>query len=233
MCILCSSLSNGLAFNLKCKNEEAKKKIKTLEKNHMKEFKQLRSGIKRKIDTIHKLRKKVTKENSLEVSKQIEENTSELYTDYRVLEKQERQAVRRINLEERSQFCDFAACIRQVVVGQVAVIEKVEGIREVLEDVNKVIDDPHNMPCTADEVINDILDSGANYSYDTPTSSIQGSLRGSRCGSLRSISSAVNSRSNSPLCITESNLARTDRSGSVRSYTNVSRNMMTCSNINN
>ena len=41
----------------------------------MKEFKELRSGIKRKIDTIHKLRKKITKENSLEVGKQIEENT--------------------------------------------------------------------------------------------------------------------------------------------------------------
>jgi len=216
-------LSNGATLNLKCRNEEAKKKIKTLEKNHMREFKHLRNGIKRKIDTIHKLRKKGT---SLEVGKQIEENTSELYTDYRVLEKQERQAVRRINMEERSQFCDFAACIRQVVFGQVAVIEKVEGIKEVLEDMNKVIDDPHNMPYTADEVINDILDSGANYSYDTPTSSIQGSLRGSRCGSLRSISSSVNSRSNSPLCITENNLARTDRSGSVRSYTNSPQNRL-------
>ena len=123
VCISFSSLSNGLAFNLKCKNEESKKKIKSLEKDHMKEFKLLRSGIKRKIDTIHKLRKKLTKDNSFEVSKQIEENTSELYTDYRVLEKQERQAVRRINLEERSQFCDFASCIRQVVVEEIAVMK--------------------------------------------------------------------------------------------------------------
>ena len=188
----------------------------------MKEFKLLRSGIKRKIDTIHKLRRKVTKENSYEVNKQIEENTSELYTDYRVLEKQEKQAVRRINMEERSQFCDFAVCIRQVLVEEIALLEKVEGVKEGLTDINKVIDDPHSMPNTADEVISDILTSGTNYSFDTPTSSINGSMRGSRCGSLRSISSLVNSRSNSPLCISENSPVLRVRCGSIRLYIIVS-----------
>ena len=135
----------------------------------MKEFKLLRSGIKRKIDTIHKLRKKVTKDNSFEVTKQIEENTSELYTDYRVLEKQERQAVRRINLEERSQFCDFAACIRQVVEEEIAVLEEVQRQRELLENMKMILDDPHNMTDTAEEVITDIMESGTKYSFDTPT----------------------------------------------------------------
>ena len=187
----------------------------------MKEFKLVRCGIKRKIDTIHKLRKKVTNDNSFEVNKQIEENTSELYTEYRILEKQERQAVRRINMEERSQFCNFAACIRKAVVEEIAVMEEVEGIREVVEDMNKVIDDPHSIPDTVERVINDIMDSGTNYSFDTPTSSIHGSLRGSRCGSLRSISSLVNSRSNSPLCISENSDNRKERNSSVKSYTNV------------
>ena len=188
----------------------------------MKEFKQLRSEIKRKIDTIHKLRKKVTKENSVETQKQIDENTKQLYTEYRVLEKQERQAVRRINMEERSQFCDFAACVKQVVAEEVAVMEEMESVRGVLENINRIISDPHNMPDTADKVINDIIESGTNYSFDTPTSSANGSLRGSRCGSLRSINSLVNSRSNSPLCISENNQIRRGRSGSVRSFTNVS-----------
>ena len=182
----------------------------------MKDFRLLRSGIKRKIDTIHKLRKKLTKENSYEVNREIEKYTDELYTEYRVLEKQEREAVRRINMEERSQFSDFAAYILQLVMGEIAVIDKVDGIREVLDDMNIVTDGPQNMPYTADELISDILDSGANFSFDTPTSSIQGSLRGSRCGSLRSITSLVNSRSNSPLCISENSLLRTERSGSVQ-----------------
>jgi hypothetical protein len=46
------------------------------------------------IFSVHKLRKKVTKENAFEGNRQMEENTNELYTDYRVLEKQERQAVK-------------------------------------------------------------------------------------------------------------------------------------------
>eukprot|EP00090_Calanus_glacialis_P012962 TRINITY_DN21598_c0_g1_i2.p1 TRINITY_DN21598_c0_g1~~TRINITY_DN21598_c0_g1_i2.p1 ORF type:complete len:530 (+),score=123.61 TRINITY_DN21598_c0_g1_i2:49-1590(+) len=82
------------------------------------------------------------------------------------------------------------------------------------------------MPDTADKVITDIMESGTNYSFDTPTSSIQGSLRGSRCGSLRSISSLVNSRSNSPLCISENNQVRKERSGSGRSYTNGPQNRL-------
>ena len=194
-----------------------------MEKNHLKEFKLLRSAIKSKIDTIHKLRKKATKENSVELHKQIAGHTDDLYTEYQVLEKQERQAVRRINLEERSQFCDFAACVKQVVVEEVAVMEEMESVREVLEDMTKIIDDPHNMPDTADKVINDIMESGTNYAFDTPTSSAHGSLLGSRCGSLRSISSLVNSRSNSPLCISENSQIRRDRSGSILSYANVSR----------
>ena len=111
--------------------------------------------------------------------------------------------------------------MRQVVAEEIAVLEELEGQREVLENINKILDDPHNIPYTADKVITDIIDSGTNYSFDTPTSSIQGSLRGSRCGSLRSISSLVNSRSNSPLCISEKNQVGKERSGPGRSYTNV------------
>merc|ERR1719483_534775 len=99
-----------------------------------------------------------------------------------------------------------------------------ESVREVLENMNKIIDDPHNMPETTDKVINDIMESGISYSFDTPASSVNGSLKGSRCGSLRSISSLVNSRSNSPLCISENNHLRKDKSGSIRSYTNSPRN---------
>ena len=130
---------------MKYKNEEHKKKIKALEKNHLKEFKLVRKGIKRRVDTIHKLRKKVSKENFAEVQKQIASHTDDLYTEYKVLEKQERQAVRRINLEERSQFCDFAACVEQVVVEEVAAMEGMGSIREVLKDMKKIINDQQKL----------------------------------------------------------------------------------------
>ena len=192
-----------------------------MEKKHKKEFKKLRNEIERKLGTIDKLRKKVNKENKNEIRKQIEEKSGELYTEYQVLEKQERQAVRRINLEERSQFCDFAACVKQVVVEEVAVMEEMESIKEVLESMDTIIDDPQNIPDTTD-VMNDIMKSGTNYSFDTPTSSANGSLRGSRCGSLTSISSLVNSRSNSPLHISENNERRNEIRDSIISNTSVS-----------
>ena len=159
----------------------------------------------------------MTKENSAEVTLQIEKVTNDLYTDYRVLEKQERQAVRRINLEERSQFCDFAASVRQVLIGEVSFIQNLEGITDVVDDISKVINSPHCVPDCSENVIHDALQSG-EYSFDTPTSSKEGSLLGSRCGSLRSISSLVNSRSNSPLHIEENTNFRRSKSGSAKSF---------------
>ena len=67
----------------------------------------MRSEIKRKIEVIHKLRRKSRKESNGEIVQQIEQQTRELYIKYRVLEEQERQAVRRINIEERAQVTSF------------------------------------------------------------------------------------------------------------------------------
>ena len=53
-----SSVSNWLTNELKKKNEESKKKIRLIDKNHMKEFKGVRNKICSRIDTIDKLRRK-------------------------------------------------------------------------------------------------------------------------------------------------------------------------------
>ena len=88
-----------------------------------------------------------------------------------------------------------------------------------MNDLNKVIDnDTHNVPSDA---VDDIMDSRSNYSIESPKSSINGSLRGSRCGSLRSISSLANNRSNSPLSGSELSALRRDRSETIRSSVNV------------
>ena len=190
----------------------------------MKEFKLLRCGIKRKIDSIHKMRKKITRENSTEVTLQIEKATNELYTDYRILEKQERQAERRINLEERSQFCDFAASVMQGLIEEVSFIENLEGITDVVNYISKVINSPHFIPDNSENVRHDALQSG-EYSFDTPIPSTVGSLQGSRYRSLHSISSLVNSRSNSPLHIEENTNFRWSRSGSTKSFEPVRRHL--------
>ena len=99
-------MTDGLFVPLKAKNEDFRRRVTELDRDHLKEFKKVRSEIKRKIELIHKLRRKSRKESSSsngEISQQIEQQTRELYIKYRVLEEQERQAVRRINMEERAQ----------------------------------------------------------------------------------------------------------------------------------
>ena len=104
--LLSSSMTDGLFVPLKAKNEDFRRRVSELDRDHLKEFKKVRSEIKRKIELIHKLRRKSRKESSTsngEIVQQIEQQTRELYIKYRVLEEQERQAVRRINMEERAQ----------------------------------------------------------------------------------------------------------------------------------
>ena len=214
-----SSLSTKLAIPLKSKNEDFRRKTRNLEKDHLKDFKMMRNGIKNKIATIHKLRNKMKKQPSHSVQAQIEQNTRELHSQYGVLEEQQRRAVRKINVEERSQFCAFAVCVKDVMVGEVAVLEEMVGFGKDLENMNKIIYDPDDVPVTADEVINDII---AKETQDSLESSDIRQFWGSRCGSFRSLSSLVSSRSNSPLCISENNESKMHQNNLKQPSINVS-----------
>ena len=104
-----SSMTDGLFVPLKAKNEDFRRRVSELDRDHLKEFKKVRNEIKRKIEVIHKLRRKSRKcDNGGELVNQIEQQTRELYIKYRVLEEQERQAVRRINIEERAQVAELS-----------------------------------------------------------------------------------------------------------------------------
>ena len=62
-----SSVSNWLTNELKKKNEESKKRIRLIDKNHMKEFKGMRNKICSRIDTIDKSRRKLKGNKHTEV----------------------------------------------------------------------------------------------------------------------------------------------------------------------
>ena len=62
-----SSLSNWLTNELKKKNEESRKKIRALDKNHSKEFKGVRSRICSRIENIDKMRRKLKGHKQTEV----------------------------------------------------------------------------------------------------------------------------------------------------------------------
>ena len=119
--LLFSSMSNWLNNELKKKNDEAKKKVRHLDKNHMKDFKNVRNRICSRIDNIDKMRRKLRGNKQTEVRKKysifaflyhwhfqyesaeleikITDQLRDLYTDYRILENQEKMAVRRIHFE--------------------------------------------------------------------------------------------------------------------------------------
>jgi hypothetical protein len=177
----------------------------TMEKNHMKDFKMTRNGIKSKIVTIERLWTKMKRQPSRCVLTQIEKNNCDLYTQYKVLEEQERQSVKKINVVERTQFCAIAACLQDIIMLEVNAAEEFCRIGDDLEIMNKIISNPNDLPNTADDLIKDII---ANET-DILDKSSSRQFWGSRCGSFRSLSSLVNSRSNSPLCITENDDPRT------------------------
>ena len=64
-----SSMSNWLNNELKKKNDEAKKKVRHLDKNHMKDFKNVRNRICSRIDNIDKMRRKLRGNKHTEVRK--------------------------------------------------------------------------------------------------------------------------------------------------------------------
>ena len=65
-----SSMSNWLTNELRKRNEESKKKIRSLDKHHMKEFKNVRNRICTRIDSIDKMRKKLKGAKLTEVGRQ-------------------------------------------------------------------------------------------------------------------------------------------------------------------
>ena len=69
--LLFSSMSNWLNNELKKKNDEAKKKVRHLDKNHMKDFKNVRNRICSRIDNIDKMRRKLRGNKQTEVKQKI------------------------------------------------------------------------------------------------------------------------------------------------------------------
>ena len=163
-----------------------------------------RNEIKTKIEIIHRLRKKLKRQPSSHVFGQVERNTMELYTKYRELEEQEKQAVQRINVEERTQFCAIASSIQEVITEEIESHEEILKTRNMLRSLEKMSAKPNELPNTVDEFINELI-------VDEKRTESNISSRHSRCASFRSLSSIVSSRSNSPLCISENKASRKDK----------------------
>ena len=182
------------SLNIRNKNEESKRKIKLLEKTHLKEYKTIKSNVRRKIESVNKIKKRKCKETFADRNDGLEEKMDELRIKCRLFENQEKQAVRRACLEERAIYCTVAAFVKQLMWKQSDILRSVNTkVDNSLDFITGRIESHHDIPDIS-------LSSDQHYDFDTPATSVGGSLRGSRCGSFSSLGA---SRPSSPLCIVE------------------------------
>ena len=118
----------------------------------------------------------------------------ELQLKCKLFENQEKQAVRRACLEERAIYCTLAAFVKELMWKQSDISRSVNTkVSNSLAFIDGRIENNHDIPDIS-------LSPDQHHDFDTPATSVAGSLRGSRCGSFSSLGP---SRPNSPLCIVE------------------------------
>ncbi|XP_045552579.1 protein MTSS 1 isoform X6 [Salmo salar] len=154
--------------------EEWKRGTNTLDKDHAKEYKKVRSEIKKKsLDTL-KLQKKAKKADALgrgDVQPQLNSAMQDVSDKYLLLEETETQAVRKALVEERSRLCTFVSMLRPVVDEEISMLGEVTHLQTISDDLKMLTMDPHKLPPASEQVILDLKGSDYNWSYQTPPSS--------------------------------------------------------------
>ena len=164
---------------------------------------------------MEKLKRKITKENCLDKQNDLDIKCQDLKLKSKLFENQEKQAVRRACLEDRGLYIDLASFIKQILKKERDLLHQSSYVNDSIGEINACINNSHDIP---DDIMNDILESNNNdlMEFNTPATSVNGSLRGSRCNSFSSLST---SRPSSPLCIVEGDFNESPysyRGGSMR-----------------
>ncbi|CAG2104202.1 unnamed protein product [Medioppia subpectinata] len=212
-----SSIMDCLILPLQDRIEEWKKTCGQLDKEHSKEYKRLRQELKKKqsLDPSHALYASTS--NTLRFKKHVRNkmkidsnNWNSLNSMSRsmdsmeanerlfIFEEMEKKAVRRALIEERSHFCLFVNFLRPVVEEELAMLQEVTHLQEIMDALSKLTADPYSLPTASELVISDLRLSTSDtvaFSLQTPPSSP--SSFGSRKSSMCSISSFNSSSSGS------------------------------------
>lgn len=131
--------------------EEWKRGTNTLDKDHAKEYKKVRSEIKKKsLDTL-KLQKKAKKGRG-DVQPQLNSAMQDVSDKYLLLEETETQAVRKALVEERSRLCTFVSMLRPVVDEEISMLGEVTHLQTISDDLKMLTMDPHKLPPASEQV---------------------------------------------------------------------------------
>ena len=203
-----SSLMDCLVSPLQDRLDEWRKTTVLLDKDHAKEIKRLKQELKKRhpfelsgLTGTLKLQKRLGGSSfasgsglSGVFSKSMEsmEGSEKLF----LLEEMEKKSLRRVLIEERSRFCLFVNFLRPVVDEELAMIQEISHLQEIMEHLSKLTADPYILPASSEAVIADLKlssreafksQSQLNLRHTPPSS--PSSFASSRKSSMCSISS--------------------------------------------
>ncbi|XP_041124027.1 protein MTSS 2 isoform X8 [Polyodon spathula] len=190
-----NSLMESLITPLQDRIEDWKKTATQLDKDHAKEYKRARHEIKKKSSDTLKLQKKARKEllGKGDLQPQLDSALQDVNDMYLLLEETEKQAVRRVLVEERGRFCTFIGFLQPIVNGEIAMLGEITHLQAIIDDLTVLTADPHKLPPASEQVIMDLKGSDYSWSYQTPPSSptSSGSRKSSMCSSVNSTHSSA------------------------------------------
>ncbi|XP_041124026.1 protein MTSS 2 isoform X7 [Polyodon spathula] len=177
-----NSLMESLITPLQDRIEDWKKTATQLDKDHAKEYKRARHEIKKKSSDTLKLQKKARKGKG-DLQPQLDSALQDVNDMYLLLEETEKQAVRRVLVEERGRFCTFIGFLQPIVNGEIAMLGEITHLQAIIDDLTVLTADPHKLPPASEQVIMDLKGSDYSWSYQTPPSSptSSGSRKSSMC----------------------------------------------------
>ncbi|CAL9705461.1 unnamed protein product [Knipowitschia caucasica] len=160
----------GLLGPLQEQMEEWKRGLNSLDKDHAKEYKRARQEIKKKSSDTLKLQKKAKKGRG-DFQPQLDSAMQDVSDKYILLEETEKQALRKVLIEDRQRFCCFVALLQPVVDEEISMLGEVTHLQAISDDLKALTSDPHKLPASSEQVILDMKGSDFTWSYQTPPSS--------------------------------------------------------------
>jgi len=199
---LCAALLDCMILPMQDQMEDWRKSAAIMDKDHSKEYKKLRSDVKKRWETAHRLQKKNNKQkHGDQMQKAADASMAEVSKQLKNLQETEKNAVRKALIAERSRYCAFVSCLKPVLCEENGLVSEFQQLEEVTKKLSKVTEDPHKLPQASEAVIADISvgKDGSKLEgcpahiphFQTPPSSP--SSLGSRKSSMCSISSAGSS----------------------------------------
>ena len=170
----CSALLECMVLPLQDKLEDWKKSAIQLDKDHAKEYKKLRSDIKKKSEAVQRAHKKQSKKSSKSSSdpahlKAMDSTMLELTKNLKILQDTEKTACRKALIEQRSRYCLFVTALRPVMDEESAMVSDLQQLEEINKKLTKCSDEPYQLPPASEKVINDM--NGEGFTFQTPPSS--------------------------------------------------------------